>query len=452
MKNPRYPNPNPNPKAIRFSRQSRHMLQQIKMASKVGTQSVVELLSSTKELGSVLAGLGEHHDFETVSWLQGELSKRRLDDLDVVESLYRNSLLPALAEDIKKTILPKALSGASGEGCDDWAEASKKMDLLKNFMDNIEHLAKEGGLDLDDKKSFSLTLSSFRDSDLTFFEWCPIVNTMYDLLFDEAPTVEQIKDLLQTLILISGLVLGASAGLFGASGFGDFQDALKRHSDPTDISWSFCSKDSLVNYVEPSLERCTTVLNPDNSAPNNYASGKSTYGAGWALSLIDGYPFYAIVSLYSVALSCIFSVGTYLFITTTSFSLSSKSEGLVGEESVHLVQAWWLFVRWIIFTCFAMWILGTLATGWAYATLAYIKFPNMAIELSPYFFRKIGSTTTGVAASSNFGIAAFLFWMGLWTLFSLGLANKYRIKRILLKRHDIVRKRTAQSRKISISP
>jgi len=425
------------------------------MATKVGTstQSVVELLSSTKELSDVLAGLGEHHDVETISWLRGELAKRRLDDLDVVESLYRNSLLPALDEDIKKTILPIALGGASGEGCDDWAEASKKMDLLKNFMDEIEHMAKEGGLDLDDKKSFELTLSAFRDSELTFFEWCPIVNTLYDLLFDEAPTVEQIKDLLQTLILISGLVLGASAGLFGASGFGDFQEALKRHSDPTDISWSFCSKDSLVNYVEPSLERCTTVLNPDNTAPNNYASAKSTYGASWALSLIDGYPFYAIVSLYSVALSCIFSVGTYLFITTTSFSLGTKkSEGPVVEESVHLVQAWWLFVRWIILTCFVLWVFGTLATGWAYATLAYIKFPNMVIEQSPYFWQKLSATSTGVAASSNFGIAAFIFWMGLWTLFSLGLANKSRIRRILLKRHDIVRKRTALSRKISIAP
>ena len=421
------------------------------------SDSVVEMLSSSKELSAALGALGDQHSQETISWLLDELHKRKLTDLDVVESLHRNGLLPALAEDIKKSsILPVSIGGGGGGGgeaageYDDWTEASKRMDLLKDFLENIEHLANQGGLDLDNKAIFALTLSSFRSSELSFLEWCPILNTLYDLLFDEAPTVDQIKDLLQTLVLISGLVLGGSAGLFGAAGFSDMQDAIKRHSDPTDISWSFCSKSALTNYVQPSLDRCQAVLNPDNSYPNNYASEKSTYGAGWALALIDGFSFYAVISIFSLALSSVFSVGCYLFITTTSFSLDGKQSD--GAESVHLVQAWWLFVRWIILVSFVLWVLGTLATGWAYATLAYIKFPSLAIELSPYFWQHGSAATTGVAATSNYGIAALIFWFGLWTLFSLGLANKYRIKRILLKRQKIVRDRVSTSRKAAVGP
>jgi len=397
-------------------------------------------------------GCGDHHDDATVSWLINELSLRNLNDIDVVERIFRTGLSDMLIEELKKAALP-----GTGGAPDDWAEACVKMELINDFKELVDSLLNEGGLKINDKV-FSLhafSRSLFFERELKFVEYCPILNTLWDLLFDEAPTIEQIKDLLQTLVLISGLGLGASSGLFGVD-FGEMQEALKRHSDPEDVSWSFCSKEVESRYVVPSSDRCSAIFNagvldsqwthghfnPSVNSTNNYASVDNSYGAAWALTLIDSYPLYSVLSIYSLALSCIFSVGCYLFITTTSFSLTSKrSDGTAGDECAHLVQAWWVFVRWIVLVSFVLWVLGTLATGYAYGTLAYVKFPNFAVETDRYFWKKPALISTGIGSVANYGMVALALVIGLWSMFSLGLANKCRIKNFLVNRRDSVRRR-----------
>jgi len=294
----------------------------------------------------------------------------------------------------------------------------------------------------ENKKLKSEVQRLFRVSDMSvqpLFEWLPCFNLFYDMLFDECPTVGQVKDLVNIVIIITGLMLGSSTALYAAIDFSQMQSAIERFSNVGDISWSFCwdaAGDKLIdlsNLLEPSKSRCASlILNENGSGSsttyvNRYATD-SYWGGAAAVELIEQFGLCANCASGFLGCSLLLGLLIYLFTTNTSFALSSD----VAKEDIRLVAAWWPYTKWVALTMVLTLFVGVIAWMRAYTTLLFIKFPSRLFEEYDFWYKRSDAFTTPILSAYNIAmifvgpIAAISL-----ILLSLGLANKYRCQRLL---------------------
>jgi len=292
----------------------------------------------------------------------------------------------------------------------------------------------------ENKKLKSEVQRLFRVSDMftqPLFEWLPCANLFYDMLFDECPTVSQVKDLVNIVIIITGLMLGSSTALYAAIDFSQMQSAIERYSNEGGVSWSFCWDTAgnklidLSSLLEPSKSRCASLVLKENGNSTTYVNRYATdsyWGGAAAVALIEQFGLCANCASGFLGCSLLLGLLIYLFTTNTSFALSSD----VSKEDSRLVAAWWPYTKWVALTMVVTLFVGVIAWMRAYTTLLYIKFPSRLFEEYDFWYKRADAFTTPVLSAYNIAmifvgpIAAISL-----ALLSLGLANKYRCQRLL---------------------
>ena len=250
----------------------------------------------------------------------------------------------------------------------------------------------------------------------------PFLNVFYDLLFDEAPTVNQVKDLLNILIIITGLLSGGASSLFSAVSFSDIQTAIYRFSAPWDASWSFCnnlSLDQIKQLVEPSMSRCLSIVKGDGSFTNRYAVD-SSYTGSFAIYIIDEMPFNANMAFGSMTSAIFLSVMMYIFITNSEFEIAERDE----EANMRINAAWWKYARWSIVIVVFLLSMGLFYFAAAYLALDYIKFPSRVVETYDNWDLRYDAATTSLVSSYNYGVALLALIILVVVGMSIGLHQK----------------------------
>ena len=315
------------------------------------------------------------------------------------------------------------------------SSALSRLVLLKAFMDAG---AEEQDLEKSGSSVAAETSRLMRLTDIkvtTFFEWFPVLNLFYDLFFDEIPSSSQIKELVNIIIIISGLLIGSATALYAAIDFEQMQTAIERYSNTEDVSWSLCFQNSAPDgLIEPTKSRCASLSisgadGTGSGSINRYAT--ETYWLGpAAVNLIENFGFCSNCATGFLGASLLMALIIYLFTTNTSFAVSLNS----ADEDVRLVGAWWPYSRWVALSMILNLFAGVLFWMRAYVTLVLIKFPSRIMEEFSDWPKRPDATYTPYLSAYNFlfvvgpmGIIALL-------LMSLGLANKYRVQRLLRAR------------------
>ena len=65
-------------------------------------------------------------------------------------------------------------------------------------------------------------------SELRWYHVVPGVNLVYDIFFDAPPTVNQLKEMLNLVALVSSLIFSVIAGVLFSYSFDDYEEAIKR--------------------------------------------------------------------------------------------------------------------------------------------------------------------------------------------------------------------------------
>jgi len=254
----------------------------------------------------------------------------------------------------------------------------------------------------------------------------PFLNVFYDLLFDEAPAINQVKDLLNVLIIITGLLSGGATALFSAVSFSDIQAAIYRFSAPWDVSWSFCSNltsDQMNKLLEPSKSRCLSMMKDDGTFANRYAEyGNGAFTGTWAIGIIEDMPFNTNMSFGCLTSAIFLAVLMYIFITNSEFDKPEFDQ----EGNLRINAAWWKYARMVIIMIVMLLFIGLYYFAFGYLGLDYIKFPSRKAEMYENFSSRPDAATTGLVSSTNFGYALYAFILTFWLIMSLGLKDKTR--------------------------
>ena len=215
------------------------------------------------------------------------------------------------------------------------------------------------------------------NGELSWFHVVPAINMLYDLLFDHAPTIDGIDRTLQFFCLVNSLMLSVACSIPTGVDFSEIQEALGRWSNLNDISWSYCSSDTLSDHVYD--KHCQRIIN-DNF--NGYAVTSSRideqqkqeaenkdhpYGAHLH---IYKFPFHMNHTIVLFAISLSVSLLVYVTVLNTSFKLRNN------VSSTYVRQRWWMIIRWLILLALVTMVLGIVEFYHVFIGLSYIKYPS----------------------------------------------------------------------------
>ena len=258
----------------------------------------------------------------------------------------------------------------------------------------------------------------------------PIVNIFWDLLFDQAPSVDQIKDLLNVIIIITAFSCGTAAGVYSATSFDEIQNAILRFSMPNDVSWSFCSKVKDVSrLIEPSRSRCMAIVRPDGTFVNRYTIDNSWTGP-YAIGLIDSFPYTANMAFGSLTTSLFLSFLMFLFITNTEWGSS------IPNGNASAFEAWWRWSRWIVAVIMGAFVLGFYYLTYAFLCVVFMKFPSSTIEQYDDWNSRSDNLSTSLRSAGLFGYVILIFIIVLLFNMSMGLREKSAALNSLHKQHQ----------------
>ena len=303
--------------------------------------------------------------------------------------------------------------------------ALRRLVLLKALVDaGVAERENDSSSSVDTSRLLHVSDLSFS----SFFEWFPVLNLFYDLFFDEVPSNSQIQNLVNIIIIISGLLIGSSTALYAAIDFDQLQTAIERYSNTQDVSWSLCFQNSAPDgLIEPTKSRCASLTAADGTGSiNRYAT--ETYWLGpAAVNLIENFGFCSNCATGFLGASLLMALIIYLFTTNTSFAVGDNS----ADEDFRLVGAWWPYSRWVALSMILNLFAGVLFWMRAYVTLVLIKFPSRIMEEFSDWPQRPDAVYTPYLSAYNFLFVVGPMGLVALLLMSLGLANKYRVRRLL---------------------
>jgi hypothetical protein len=194
------------------------------------------------------------------------------------------------------------------------------------------------------------------DNLIKFLEYTPVINFFYDLFFDDVPTVDNIKELLNLIGLIDALVLGISFSVITAVDFDGNIEADQR-------------------FMSHSND---TALNGYNEL---YESGDH-----WRLNeAAKGAPSAHFAENNMRAITWLFS--SLILVLVVYFDIVNKNfEGTTPSRSARLIKSWWDYGRLVIVVSGAAAFMGIVEAIAAAVPLIYINYPD-------YFVEKYGRMT-----------------------------------------------------------
>ena len=197
---------------------------------------------------------------------------------------------------------------------------------------------------------------------IKFLENTPLVNFLYDLFFDEAPDVDNVKEMLNLFALITTLFIGGVYGLIGSV----THDEL--HS--CDEMWT--NKTYVMGYVTPG----------SYDDGNIYADMWYGDRQAWN-SMNSGFPsahfnrnIYLALSLLVTSILCILFV--YLGLLSKDYRTSSRRYNAISFEKS------WAYLKYAMMIIAVAMIAGILFSFSAFADLVVTKIPNTCPFLPAY--------------------------------------------------------------------
>lgn len=182
---------------------------------------------------------------------------------------------------------------------------------------------------------------------LRWWHYVPVVNILYDVFFDVSPTVEQLRELLNILLMTDMLLLSCVIGLVFSYSYEDYAEHIER----------FASADGTVGGVS---ERGYSRL-----------MGRSAYDSAnndpW--HFLERFGQYYVITFTSLCSAVLIFVMQYLSLNGTSFHAAD------GTMSARQLEAYW---RYAVFPCFlgtALSIIGAVYTPMTVYFLFVVVFP-----------------------------------------------------------------------------
>lgn len=171
----------------------------------------------------------------------------------------------------------------------------------------------------------------------------PIINFVFDLVFDAIPTEEGLKDVMNLVGLIDALVLGFVLGMFTSVDFGELTDADSRF-----------------------------MYGGDNGEYKGYTE---LYATNFPVSKSGGRPsaFLAqqlMQSIVPLFVSLVSVLVIYMDFSNKNFVGKSKF------KSDKLFEAWWKYAKWAFILCLLTCLAGLFFASSCILVLIMIKFPD----------------------------------------------------------------------------
>ena len=183
-----------------------------------------------------------------------------------------------------------------------------------------------------------------------FWYKIPVINIVYDIIFDETPSHAKLTEMLNNVGLLSALFLTIAMAIPMSVSFDEIQAARQRYS--TYPYNGFMTEDRVLRELA------------------TFTSG-STYCLGTGVWL------------------------TVIILFTTSAGVESEE-----DTAAHIRDLWWSYTRWIVLVILGSSLLGTIFTFFAFNRMIYIKYPDIYIEQNGRLdFPAIRSSTYGVVLS-----------------------------------------------------
>jgi hypothetical protein len=185
-------------------------------------------------------------------------------------------------------------------------------------------------------------------TELRWYHTVPVVNVFYDVFFDAPPTIDQLKELLNLIALVSSLIFSVIAGLLFSYSFDDYEQAIARFTVTDD--------DKYKGYGE--LGKIWGANDPGHE--------------GYA----DPYMF----SIRAIIDATVFLTTSIVLVLVVYFALGCTSfVGPDNELSVEMIYAWWMFVKIPVAAAIFFMIAGIIQTFYASNNLVSLMLPDMTI-------------------------------------------------------------------------
>ncbi|KAH8050431.1 adenosine kinase [Aureococcus anophagefferens] len=184
--------------------------------------------------------------------------------------------------------------------------------------------------------------------EIKWHQYIPIVNVIYDVFFDVPPTVDQLRELINMLLMFDTLLLSCVVGLPFNYGYADFAELIER----------FTPRDS---YGEVG-----------GVSEAGYAKlwDRASYRGQTSWHFVERFGQYYVLSLAALSSAGMIMVVQYLSISFTSFHDAE------GKHSPRQLEAYW---RWAVVPCFLATLLSILGAVFTQQTTYFLfvaVFPN----------------------------------------------------------------------------
>lgn len=232
-----------------------------------------------------------------------------------------------------------------------------------------------------------------------FFRYVPFVNLIYDI-FDEDPTLNSIKELLNLIGLVNALLIALSLTIMTAVDYETFEDAQIRffNNATTDGEYN--------GYYE---------WRKEYNGQGRLRSDFNSLGALFVNNCVDSTMLF--LGAFAIALL------SYLDLVSKNFDAETE------RRSLKLVSKWWMFMKLPILVSVIMSFFGAFICASAMLPLIYANVPDIYIEEhgdistnyreSPYGYANYVINTVGNTS----------FWVTLFFLsFATGLVFHERHK------------------------
>jgi hypothetical protein len=170
---------------------------------------------------------------------------------------------------------------------------------------------------------------------LKWYQRMPVVNLVYDLLFDDPPSVANVEKLLNVYGLVTALLLGSILGLLGSVDVEELEEADRRYQVAVEEGRCWYNED----YID-----------------------YRTFGGQYSFRLAFNYTL--ATALISAALFC--TVLVYMCFTSHDF-----------DNDKPAFDRWWRWGRWPVVFIFIATMVGSALTFCAFAILGEVKWPFM---------------------------------------------------------------------------
>ncbi len=186
-----------------------------------------------------------------------------------------------------------------------------------------------------------------RSLKLVILQDVPIINFVFDLIFDAIPTEEGLKDVMNLIGLIDALVLGFVLGMFTSVDFGELTDA-----------------DNRFMYGGDSGE---------------YKGYKELYKSNFPVSMESGMPSAYIAAQLMQSIVPLFVSLVSILVIYMDFS----NKNFIGKskfQSDKLFEAWWKYAKWAFILCLLTCLAGLFFASSCILGMIMIKFPDRWVD------------------------------------------------------------------------